>query len=235
LPDLHFLLYWSTRQSGVIAVITYPDSMKTPRKSRHRPRPARLSALLLMPVLLLGISIAQLREEGELTWHRDVLQDLREYLYTFSNPGQPVLPADSPNATYDMAGKAIAVADGDTFTLRLSGQRDFRIRLFGIDTPERDQAFGRIAGRALADRILGKDVYIELRDIDQYGRLVSVVHTEAGNINESLVRDGLAWWYRDFAADETTLEAAELAARTAGTGLWQDSNPVPPWEWRRRQ
>jgi micrococcal nuclease len=207
--------------------------MNAKRKPHRRSGLTRLPALLLLPLLIAGISLAQFIEEGELTWHRDVMQVFREYLYSFSSPGKPVARIDTTNNSYDMAGRAIAVADGDTFTLRLNGQRDFRIRLFGIDTPESDQAFGRIAGRELADRILGKDVFIVLRDIDQYGRLVSTVYTEAGNINESMVRDGMAWWYRDFAEDEPGLGDAEAAARTAGLGLWQDSNPVPPWEWRR--
>jgi endonuclease YncB( thermonuclease family) len=193
----------------------------------------RLSALLLLPVLLIGISVAQYLEEGEISWHREVMQTFRENILAMGSPAQAPEPQGNAVAAWDMAGRAIAVADGDTFTLRLPGQRDFRVRLFGIDTPESDQAFGRLAGRELADRILGKDVYIVLRDIDQYGRLVSTVYTEAGNINESMVRDGMAWWYRDFAADEPGLGEAEAAAREAGLGVWQDSNPVPPWEWRR--
>jgi endonuclease YncB( thermonuclease family) len=207
--------------------------MTSRKRSQGRSRPLRVPALLLLPILLLGISVAQYVDEGAITWHRDILQELWTYFYATSSPGQPPVPPGNTVAAYDMAGRAIAVADGDTFTLRLSGQRDFRVRLFGIDTPESDQAFGRIAGRELADRILGRDVFIVLRDIDQYGRLVSTVYTEAGNINEALVRDGMAWWYRDFAADEPGLEAAETAARSAGIGLWQDSNPMPPWEWRR--
>lgn len=205
--------------------------MKTPRKSRRVPR---LPSLLVLVVILLGASVAQFLENGELTWHKDVLQQAREFLYSFSNPSQPSAPSQNSALQYDMAGRAIVVTDGDTFTLRLANQRDFRIRLFGIDTPESDQAFGRAAGRALTDRILGKDVFIVLEDVDNYGRLVATVFTEEGNINLSLVEEGLAWWYRDFAADYRELADAESAARASRSGLWQDNNPMPPWEWRRR-
>src|SRR5690606_14127570 len=120
---------------------------------------------------------------------------------------------------YDLAGRVVAVADGDTFTLRLPGQRDFRIRLFGVDAPERDQPYGRQAGNMLSDTLLGKDAFLVIEDVDNYGRLVATVYAGGDNVNLSLVRQGLAWWYSDFAPDSRELEAAQRTARGASQGL----------------
>lgn len=75
-----------------------------------------------------------------------------------------------------------------------------------------------------------------MRDTDRYGRLVGEVLLPDGrNLNHELVRAGMAWWYRRYAQEDTTLAQLEAEARAARRGLWRDPHPVPPWEWRRTQ
>lgn len=134
-----------------------------------------------------------------------------------------------------LTGEAVNITDGDTFTLRYSSLEDERVRLYGIDAPERDQPHGREAGAALARLIEGRTVGVELVERDNYGRLVARVWADDVDVNLALVQAGHAWWYEYYAQDSRELEQAEDAARRAQLGLWQQRNPVPPWEWRRNR
>ena len=79
----------------------------------------------------------------------------------------------------------------------------------------------------------GKQVTVEVVDVDRYGRVVGEVFLPGGrHLNPELVRAGLAWWYREYAAYEDHLEKLEQEARAAKRGLWADEHPVPPWQWR---
>ncbi len=109
-----------------------------------------------------------------------------------------------------------------------------RVRLWGIDCPERGQSFGTRARQFTGDLAFGKDVKVIVRDVDRYGRTVGEVILPGGrNLNQELVRAGLAWWYVQFAPRDRVLAALQTEARDAKRGLWADKNPVPPWEWRR--
>jgi len=110
-----------------------------------------------------------------------------------------------------------------------------KVRLAGIDSPERGQAFGAKAKQALSGKVFGKTVQVKDRGKDKYDRTLGVVRLGEENVNEQLVRQGWAWWYRKYAPDNKTLEAAEAEARKAKRGLWADANPVPPWDWRQAQ
>lgn len=132
-----------------------------------------------------------------------------------------------------LQGLAINVTDGDTFTLRYSSLEEERVRLHGIDAPERDQPHGRAAGAALRDLIEGQGVQVELVDRDSYGRLVARVWRGDIDVNLTLVQQGHAWWYEYYAQDRRDLELAEEVARNAGLGLWADPTAVAPWDWRR--
>ena len=121
----------------------------------------------------------------------------------------------------------------------LKGRETVRVRLHGVDTPETAQPFGSVAKKRTSDLVFGKVVTVEVRDTDQYGRTVGwVTFTDAkrdtASLNETLVVDGLAWWYRYYAPRDRVLEQAESAARKAKRGLWSQPNPVAPWEWRKR-
>ncbi len=110
-----------------------------------------------------------------------------------------------------------------------------RIRLHGIDCPEKRQPFGNRAKQFASALVFGKTVTVNVLDVDRYGRTVGEVILPDGQVlNHELVRAGLAWWYRRYAPDDDTLAQLEADARAAKRGLWADAEPVPPWEWRRR-
>jgi endonuclease YncB( thermonuclease family) len=110
-----------------------------------------------------------------------------------------------------------------------------RIRLNGIDCPEKGQAYGNNAKHAASDLAFGKDVTVQTHGHDKYGRtLTDVLLPDGLNLNQELVKQGWCWWYRKYAPGDTVLEGLETDAREAKKGLWADPQPVPPWEWRKR-
>ena len=127
--------------------------------------------------------------------------------------------------------KVDRITDGDTIVLKNST----RVRLHGIDTPERDQPYGSAATTAL-ENMVETSVYIVEVDTDRYGRTVGqLYHSKEGyDINASMVCDGHAWWYERYAPDSQLLEDCQEDAQSAPKGLWEDKDPMPPWEWRRR-
>jgi micrococcal nuclease len=111
-----------------------------------------------------------------------------------------------------------------------------KVRLHGVDTPEKAQAFGTQARKLTGDLVFQRDVTVVVHTTDRYGRLVGEVLLPDGrSLNQELVKAGMAWWYRQYAPHDTTLAQLEAEARTAKRGLWADANPVPPWEWRKGQ
>ena len=127
--------------------------------------------------------------------------------------------------------KVERISDGDTIVL----MDRTRVRLFGLDAPERDQLYGAIATAAL-ERMVGRSVYLVERDEDRYGRLVAqLYHSKEGyDINVSMVCAGYAWWYEHYAPESKVLNNCQREAQQAPKGLWGDADPMPPWEWRRR-
>lgn len=138
-----------------------------------------------------------------------------------------------------LSGRVVRVVDGDTLVLLLASQQQERVRLAGIDCPERGQPFGRQAKARLTDLAAGRSVTVDWHKRDRYGRIVGKVLDGGQDLNLALVRDGMCWWYRKYAdeqapRDQRLYREAEETARAARRGLWRDKNPVPPWEWRRR-
>lgn len=132
----------------------------------------------------------------------------------------------------DFCGRVVAVHDGDTITV-LDGDTERRVRLVGIDAPERGQPYGRAARSALSARVAGRDVSVAERGTDSYGRTLGRVTVAGVDANAGLVRDGYAWVYRRFENDPALI-ALEVEAKAARRGLWRDPDPVPPWMWRER-
>jgi micrococcal nuclease len=125
------------------------------------------------------------------------------------------------------------VVDGDTVVLRV-GDVDYRARLHGIDAPENRQPWGAEATRMLQSLLDGHDsLLVEVPDVDRYGRLIVRLYADGLYVNRELVALGAAWHYTQFDSSEE-LAAAEREARSRGLGLWSQSDPVAPWEWRRR-
>ena len=133
------------------------------------------------------------------------------------------------------SGKVVGVSDGDSIKVMRDG-KVAKIRLHGIDCPESSQAFGKKAKKFTSDYCFGKVVRIESRSTgtDRFGRLIGEVFTtEKVSLNRALVKAGLAWWYRKYAANDKVLETLEKEARTAKRGLWADKLPIAPWEFRK--
>jgi len=133
----------------------------------------------------------------------------------------------------DFTGKVVGITDGETIKVMHNGAAE-RIRLWGIDCPEAKQPFGTRAKQLTGDLAFGQVVTVRVRDIDRYKRTVAeIVLPDGRNLNQELVRAGLAWWYRQYARKEMVLRDLEQRARAAKRGLWSDPNRVAPWEWRR--
>jgi len=131
-----------------------------------------------------------------------------------------------------IAGKVTRVIDGDTVDI-LQGQTTVRVRLNGIDAPERGQAYGRKARQFVLNLAAQKMVTVEIVDKDRYGRSVGDVMLPDGrNLNQEIIKAGYAWWYRKYSRNQI-LGQLEKEARLARRGLWQAKNPMPPWEWRK--
>ena len=127
------------------------------------------------------------------------------------------------------------VIDGDTLIVHTTPKERQKIRLFGIDAPELRQRDGAKPGRYLMIRISGKPVTIVPTGTDTYGRTLAVVYDEFGtNMNQELVRLGLAWVYRKYSKNPDWL-ALESQARSQGIGIWRRKNPTPPWVYRNNK
>jgi endonuclease YncB( thermonuclease family) len=130
-------------------------------------------------------------------------------------------------------GEVVRVMDGDTIEV-LHHNKAERIRLHGIDCPEKGQAYGTRAKQATSSLVFGKDVAVRVHGKDKYGRTIAAIILPDGtNVNKVLVRNGWCWWYRKYAAGDIDLARAESEARKGKRGLWQDASPVPPWEFRK--
>ena len=135
-----------------------------------------------------------------------------------------------------LSGRIIDVYDGDTaLLLSDDGAKKYKIRFFGIDAPESSQRGGTESGDFLRRLIDGKNVTVEVVSVDLYGRQVGKVRTGDLYVNLEMGRAGQAWHYAAYAAGETDRAAAAAAARRAGTGLWREPSPQPPWEYRRER
>ena len=139
----------------------------------------------------------------------------------------------------DVPGRVVRVVDGDTIVLEAGADRH-RIRLAGIDAPERDQPWGEASTRELRRQVAGRDVVVEWYKRDRYERLIGIVWLDGTDVNLHMVDRGMAWHYKHYQAEQApenraAYSAAETAAQAAGLGLWSEGEPVPPWEWRSRR
>lgn len=138
----------------------------------------------------------------------------------------------------ELVGHVVGVLDGDTIDVLTPTKTQVRVRLAGIDAPEKGQAFGNVAKKELSDLVFGKQVTVEWRKKDRYGRTVGKVIVDGVDANLKMVEAGLAWHYKQYAreqspADRASYDRAEEDARATGIGLWGDKQPVPPWEFRK--
>lgn len=145
-----------------------------------------------------------------------------------------LLSVGATSAAADFAGRVVGVTDGDTIKVMHNGKAE-KIRLNGIDCPEKAQPFGTKAKQFTSGMVFGKTVTVHVTDTDKYGRTVADVILPDGRVlNRELVAAGLAWWYQRYSKDKS-MGQLEADARAARRGLWADPDPVPPWCWRKQQ
>lgn len=135
-----------------------------------------------------------------------------------------------------ISGKVVHIADGDTVTILTSGNQQVKIRLYGIDCPEKRQAYGNRARQTVAAMIAGKDVRVRNMGVDRYGRVLGMITGPGGeDVNRALIRQGMAWVYTQYckAQECGTWRTDEAESQAARRGLWADPQPTPPWQWRR--
>ena len=129
--------------------------------------------------------------------------------------------------------EVVAVLDGDTIEVLHNGKAQ-RIRLQGIDCPEKGQPYGNNAKQATSALVFALEVTLQIHGKDKYGRILAdVLLADGTNVNHTLVKEGWCWWYRKYAPDDVMLAALEAGAGLAQKGLWADPNPIPPWEFRK--
>ena len=140
--------------------------------------------------------------------------------------------ASAPAKNEAVSGRVVSVADGDTITILTESKEQIRVRLAGIDAPEKAQAYGQKAKQALSALVFGKEIEVTSGGKDRYGRLIGWVRCRDLAVNRQMIADGWAWHYLQY--DKTPeLDALQAAARSAKRGLWADSaTPIPPWEFR---
>ena len=136
-----------------------------------------------------------------------------------------------------LTGRVVGIADGDTVTLLDANRQQHKIRLAGIDAPEKAQPFGARSKQNLSALVFDKQVAVEWNKQDRYGRTVGIVMVNGIDANLAQIKAGMAWWYRDYAkeqsaADRRLYERAEQQAQAQRLGLWADKNPAPPWDFR---
>jgi len=137
-----------------------------------------------------------------------------------------------------LTGKVVKITDGDTLHVLDANHQEHKIRLAGIDAPERKQAYGLASRKHLASIVAGQQVTIEYQKRDRYGRIVGKVWVNGMDACLEQVKAGFAWHYKKY-QHEQSLEDQKLyadaknKARHERLGLWRENNPIPPWEYRR--
>jgi endonuclease YncB( thermonuclease family) len=159
----------------------------------------------------------------------------------------------SPALANTLQGKVVKIADGDTVTIVDDSGNKHRIRLAGIDAPEKDQPYGDVSTQHLAELVSGKTVTIEYKKRDRFKRIVGKVLVNPPgevfclaigcvkkiDVGLEQVKAGLAWHYKYYQMEQSEVDRrlyseAELEARIKHLGIWKDEEPMAPWVWRRR-
>jgi endonuclease YncB( thermonuclease family) len=135
-----------------------------------------------------------------------------------------------PTLTWAWSGMVVGVTDGDTIKVMGSHNKQVKIRLYGIDTPERGQPFSKKAKQFTSKLVYGKVVEVEVMDTDRYGRTVAMIYADKILLNEKLLKAGLAWVYYQYCHEIICHAWADyqFAAKLDKRGLWRDPNPIPP-------
>ncbi|NCN89643.1 MAG: thermonuclease family protein [Gallionella sp.] len=137
-------------------------------------------------------------------------------------------------------GQIVGVSDGDTVTLLDAQKKQWKVRLLGIDAPEKKMPFGQRSKQHLADLVYRKSVIVEYSKRDRYGRTLGKIQVGGIDANLAQIRAGMAWHYKQYQSEQSfedrqLYSEAEETARSSRRGLWADATPTPPWNWRKQQ
>ena len=138
-----------------------------------------------------------------------------------------------------VSGHVIRVSDGDTIVVMDSTNTQYKVRLSGIDAPEKKQPYGQESKQALYDDVYQKAVTVQYRKKDRYGRIVGKVINDGEDVNIKQLRRGLAWHYKKYEAEQEDNDRGEYAeaeriAKSSSVGLWKDHEPTAPWDFRHK-
>lgn len=138
-----------------------------------------------------------------------------------------------------ISGRVVGVTDGDTITALDSSNTQHKIRLAGIDAPEKSQPFGSASKKSLSDLVYGKQVTVDWQKHDRYGRIVGKVLINNLDANLEQIKRGMAWFYAKYQNEQSVQDRLDYAsaqddAQKNHLGLWADKNPTPPWEFRKQ-
>ncbi|EAU00311.1 thermonuclease family protein [Campylobacter curvus] len=136
-----------------------------------------------------------------------------------------------PLYLFALSGKVVSIHDGDTITILTQEKQQVKVRLYGIDAPEKKQPYGQKSKQFLSNLIAGRSVEIQEKGKDRYKRVLGIVYLDEQDINERMVLNGYAWAYVKYSK---IYAGQELKARNQNLGLWRDKS-IPPWEWRKRR
>nr|SPS06242.1 Uncharacterized endonuclease [Candidatus Nitrotoga fabula] len=143
-----------------------------------------------------------------------------------------------PSLADILEGRVVGISDGDTVTVLDASKTQYKIRLQGIDAPEKKQAFGNKSKESLSAWLFNNQVTVEYSKKDKYGRILGKILVNGIDANLEQIKAGMSWHYKKYqneqSDDDRKLYAqAEAKAQEEKRGLWIDTDPVPPWEWRR--
>lgn len=136
-------------------------------------------------------------------------------------------------------GTVVGISDGDTITVQDISNNEHKVRLMGIDAPEKSQAFGREAKQTLSNYIYKKKVSVEYKKLDKYKRIVGKVTLDGQDICLQMIREGMAWHYTEYEIEQSKTDRelyreAEAKAREVNLGLWVEKQAVSPWIFRQK-
>ena len=145
----------------------------------------------------------------------------------------PVLLIVCAASVFPWQSEVKDVIDGDTIKALQYGNI-VSIRLYGIDAPEMNQPFGKESRDRIASLLSGRNFDVEIIDKDNFGRLIGIITTSQGCVNERLIKDGCAWVYKQYCNHPDCKKWAEFeaASRSGRKGLWSQNNAVEPWVFR---
>ena len=136
--------------------------------------------------------------------------------------------------------QVIKVSDGDTLNIQKVENGKFvgemlRIRMYGMDAPEKSQDYGSESKQALEKLVVGKNLSLEVKNKDRYGRTVAIIYANGKNVNEEMVKTGNAWWYQEYAKKDMQFEEYQENAKQKKLGLFSRKGYTEPWNYRKEK